>query len=44
MHDYPAMGIPHYLLVDPRTGTVAALKDPGPAPGGGRRAAVPDAQ
>lgn len=35
MHDYPAMGIPFYLLVDPRTGVVVSLSDPGPAPGGG---------
>lgn len=34
MHDYPAMGIPLYLLVDPRKGTIAALSDPGPTPGG----------
>ncbi|MEU7044152.1 Uma2 family endonuclease [Streptomyces varsoviensis] len=29
MHDYPAMGIPLYLLVDPRKGTVAVMSDPG---------------
>ncbi|ATL82006.1 hypothetical protein SMALA_1772 [Streptomyces malaysiensis subsp. malaysiensis] len=34
MHDYPAMGIPLYLLVDPRKGTIAALSDPGPGLGG----------
>ncbi|GAA2086971.1 hypothetical protein GCM10009801_49650 [Streptomyces albiaxialis] len=34
MADYPAMGIPCYLLIDPRKGTLAALTDPGPAPGG----------
>ncbi|MCT2592003.1 Uma2 family endonuclease [Streptomyces sp. N2-109] len=32
MHDYPAMGIPLCLLVDPRKGTLAALSDPGPDP------------
>jgi Uma2 family endonuclease len=26
--DYPAMGIPHYLIVDPRTGTVEAHSEP----------------
>ncbi|MFE2447205.1 Uma2 family endonuclease [Streptomyces sp. NPDC059426] len=34
MQDYPAMGIPLYLLVDPRKGTMAALSDPGPGLGG----------
>ncbi|EST37960.1 hypothetical protein N566_10055 [Streptomycetaceae bacterium MP113-05] len=34
MHDYPAMGIPLYLLIDPRKGTIAALSDPGPTPEG----------
>lgn len=29
MHDYPAMGIPLYLLIDARKGTIAALSDPG---------------
>lgn len=33
MHDYPAMGIPFYLLIDPRDGTIASLSDPGPSPG-----------
>lgn len=28
MHDYPAMGIPLYLLVDPRKGTVSVMSDP----------------
>ncbi|MFG2182618.1 Uma2 family endonuclease [Streptomyces abikoensis] len=28
MHDYPAMGIPVYLLIDPRKGTVAVMSDP----------------
>ncbi|MEV8044902.1 Uma2 family endonuclease [Streptomyces griseoluteus] len=26
--DYPAMGIAHYLIVDPRTGTIEAHSDP----------------
>ncbi|MCF4140105.1 Uma2 family endonuclease [Streptomyces sp. Tue 6430] len=26
--DYPAMGIPHYLIVDPRTGTVEVHSEP----------------
>ncbi|EME99592.1 Uma2 family endonuclease [Streptomyces mobaraensis NBRC 13819 = DSM 40847] len=30
--DYPAMGIPFYLLVDPRKGTAAVMSDPGPGP------------
>jgi Uma2 family endonuclease len=34
VRDYSAMGIPLYLLVDPRKGTVAALSSPGEAPGG----------
>ncbi|MFE0046639.1 Uma2 family endonuclease [Streptomyces albireticuli] len=29
MHDYPAMGIPLYLLIDPRSGTLAVMSDPG---------------
>jgi Uma2 family endonuclease len=36
MPDYPAMGIPLYLLIDPRKGTVAVLSDPGPGPDGSR--------
>ncbi|MEU8654609.1 Uma2 family endonuclease [Streptomyces sp. NPDC048737] len=28
LSDYPAMGIPHYLIVDPRTGTVEAHSEP----------------
>ncbi|WP_217199139.1 Uma2 family endonuclease [Streptomyces buecherae] len=36
MAEYPAMGIPLYLLVDPRKGTVAALSDPGRGPDGPR--------
>ncbi|MBB5121387.1 hypothetical protein AF335_13610 [Streptomyces eurocidicus] len=34
MHDYPTMGIPLYLLVDPRKGTVAVMSDPGPGADG----------
>jgi Uma2 family endonuclease len=26
--DYPAMGIPHYLIVDPRTGTIEVHSEP----------------
>ncbi|WP_079051556.1 Uma2 family endonuclease [Streptomyces curacoi] len=26
--DYPAMGIPHYMIVDPRTGTIEVHSDP----------------
>jgi len=33
--DYPAMGIPIYLIIDPRKKTVTVLTDPGPAPGDG---------
>ncbi|MDX2853729.1 Uma2 family endonuclease [Streptomyces sp. PA03-3a] len=31
--DYPAMGIPLCLIIDPRDKTLAVLSDPGPAPG-----------
>ncbi|MBT2384076.1 Uma2 family endonuclease [Streptomyces sp. ISL-11] len=34
MHDYPAMGIPFYLLVDPRKGIMAVMSDPGPGADG----------
>ncbi|MET7389836.1 Uma2 family endonuclease [Streptomyces sp. NPDC005529] len=34
LRDYPAMGIPHYLIVDPRTGTVHAHTEPYAAPEG----------
>ncbi|MGP4113029.1 Uma2 family endonuclease [Streptomyces sp. 4N509B] len=34
--DYPAMGIPLYLLVDPRKSTVSVFGDPGPTPEGTR--------
>ncbi|MET9896153.1 Uma2 family endonuclease [Streptomyces sp. NPDC006465] len=32
LRDYPAMGIPHYLIVDPRNGTVHAHSEPYAAP------------
>jgi hypothetical protein len=32
MRDYPAMGIPLHLILDPRKGSVSVLSD-GPAPG-----------
>ncbi|MEU6090466.1 Uma2 family endonuclease [Streptomyces sp. NPDC047085] len=28
LSDYPAMGIPHYLIVDPRTGTIEVHSEP----------------
>jgi Uma2 family endonuclease len=34
MHDYPAMGIPIYLLVDPRKGRLEVHSEPGAAPDG----------
>ncbi|WP_424892918.1 Uma2 family endonuclease [Streptomyces sp. XH2] len=34
MDEYPAMGIPLYLLIDPRKGSVAVMSDPGPGPDG----------
>ncbi|MGK5640397.1 Uma2 family endonuclease [Streptomyces sp. URMC 126] len=34
--DYPALGIPLYLLVDPRKGTVTVMSDPGPGTDGQR--------
>ncbi|WP_328914269.1 MULTISPECIES: Uma2 family endonuclease [unclassified Streptomyces] len=36
VHDYSAMGIQHYLLVDPRKSTLSAFSDPGPGPDGAR--------
>lgn len=30
--DYPAMGIPTYLIIDPRKSTVTVFSDPGPGP------------
>ena len=32
VHDYAAMGIEHYLVVDPRKSTLTVFGDPGPAP------------
>jgi Uma2 family endonuclease len=32
MRDYPAMGIPFYLLIDPRNGTVRVSSDPSDGP------------
>ncbi|WP_202125527.1 Uma2 family endonuclease [Actinomadura physcomitrii] len=34
--DYPAMGIPTYLIIDPRKSTVTVLSDPGSTPEGPR--------
>lgn len=34
--DYPAMGIPTYVIIDPRTSTVTVLSEPGPAQEGTR--------
>ena len=28
LREYPAMGIPHYMIVDPRTGTIEVHSDP----------------
>ncbi|MCM2427684.1 Uma2 family endonuclease [Streptomyces sp. RKAG337] len=36
VHDYSAMGIELYLLVDPRKGTIAVFSDPGPGSAGPR--------
>ncbi|WP_369267247.1 Uma2 family endonuclease [Streptomyces harbinensis] len=36
LRDYPAMGIPLYLLIDPRTAVISVLSDPGPGPDGPR--------
>ncbi|WP_405020542.1 Uma2 family endonuclease [Kitasatospora sp. NBC_00070] len=36
MRDYPTMGIPHYLIVDPRTGTGLVLSAPHSTPEGRR--------
>jgi Uma2 family endonuclease len=36
MADYPAMGIPVYLLIDPRKSTLSVHSDPGPTPEGVR--------
>lgn len=34
--DYPAMGIPTYVIIDPRKSTVTVFSDPGPAAEGTR--------
>ncbi|WP_069467728.1 Uma2 family endonuclease, partial [Actinacidiphila rubida] len=36
VRDYAAMGIEHYLIVDPRKGTLTVFTDPGEAPDGPR--------
>ncbi|GAA1955522.1 Uma2 family endonuclease [Kitasatospora viridis] len=42
MQDYPAMGIPLYLLVDPRNGTLRVSSDPSDGPDGPRYRATHD--
>ncbi|MER5636974.1 Uma2 family endonuclease [Kitasatospora sp. NPDC002227] len=42
MQDYPAMGIPLYLLVDPRKGTLTVCSDPADGPDGPRYRATHD--
>ncbi|MCC9310950.1 Uma2 family endonuclease [Kitasatospora sp. RB6PN24] len=42
MRDYPAMGIPLYLLIDPRKGTVRVCSDPADGPDGPRYRATHD--
>lgn len=42
VQDYSAMGIEHYLVVDPRKGTVTVFTDPGPGPEGPRYRAQHD--
>lgn len=42
VHDYSAMGIEHYLLVDPRKSALVAFSDPGPGPEGPRYRAQHD--
>jgi Uma2 family endonuclease len=34
VRDYAAMGIEHYLVVDPRKSTLTVFTDPGPSPDG----------
>jgi Uma2 family endonuclease len=34
--DYPAMGIPTYVIIDPRKSTVTVFSEPGPGPDGTR--------
>lgn len=41
-HDYSAMGIEHYLLVDPRKSSLTVFSDPGPGPEGPRYRAQHD--
>jgi Uma2 family endonuclease len=36
VRDYAAMGIGHYLLIDPRKSTLTVFTDPGPSPDGPR--------
>ncbi|MFG2820722.1 Uma2 family endonuclease [Kitasatospora sp. NPDC048365] len=40
MRDYPAMGVPLYLLIDPRKSTVTVCSDPADGPDGPRYRAV----
>ncbi len=42
VRDYSVMGIEHYLLVDPRKGTLTAFSDPGSGPDGPRYRAQHD--
>lgn len=42
VRDYSAMGIEHYLLVDPRKSTLTVFADPGPCPDGPRYRAQHD--
>lgn len=42
VRDYSAMGIEHYLLVDPRKSTLTVFSDPGPGPDGPRYRAQHD--
>jgi Uma2 family endonuclease len=42
VRDYSAMGIEHYLLIDPRKSTLTAFTDPGPGPEGPRYRAQHD--
>jgi Uma2 family endonuclease len=40
--EYPSMGIPVYLIIDPRKSTVSVLSEPGPTPDGTRYRARQD--
>ncbi|MFC4035755.1 Uma2 family endonuclease [Streptomyces polygonati] len=42
VNDYSAMGIEHYLLIDPRKSTLTVFTDPGPGPDGPRYRAQHD--